>query len=106
MITGIAASVTVIIAAIFVCLHIFGVIRIPGTNGDKDQTAAVDDIEVETIEAEAETENGTGAESENDEDSDSEDDDEEDGSFDREEWLASPPVVKGLYVTGPVAGSS
>ncbi|MBQ9334089.1 MAG: putative glycoside hydrolase [Lachnospiraceae bacterium] len=117
-IIGIAAGVTVIIAAIFVCLGVFGVIRIPGSNGDKDQTAAVDAIEVETIEAEAgaETENGTDtmaengndAESENDEDSDSdsEDDAEDDGSFDREKWLASPPVVKGLYVTGPVAGSS
>lgn len=126
-ISGIAAGVIVIIAAIFVCLGVFGVVSIPGLNGDAALTSAEDRVEVEPIEeaAGAETEDpseSAGADETTDgsdavdeagsdagsDDSDTDDDDEDpdDGSFDRGKWLASAPVVKGLYVTGPVAGSS
>ncbi len=122
-IIGIAAGVTVIIAAIFVCLGVYGVIGIPGLSGYTDPALTEAGADAEPIEADApvgtgedaaasdETDQDGGADSEagTDEsvpDAEENDDGDDDGSFDREAWLASAPAVKGLYVTGPVAGSS
>ena len=123
-IIGIAAGVTVIIAAIFVCLGVFGVIDIPGTDGNTVSVLTASGTNAEPIEAddlEGTREDVFGAEESDPDDgkesgksgagteepdTDAEDDTADDGSFDREAWLASAPAVKGLYVTGPVAGSS
>ena len=118
MITFMAAGVIIASAAIIVLL----VTGIPGGNGPKfgplkgDREETVEGTGTATSEAESLSGKGSSvkpeiakkkaAEEAAAKEAEADEDEAGETAFDREQWLTSHVKVRGIYVTGPVAGSS